>query len=264
MTEQSDFGRALLVACDVAGFGAGDDVLQTAKQQGLITVLDQSAAAARLVRSAWRRNDRGDGELALLPSTESEPRVVDDFIHQLYAVLARHNRHLRDDARLRLRVAIHFGVAYPADAGYAGQGIVAVSRLLDCEPLRFALSYSGAELALILSDRVYQDTVVQGHTVVRPVEFLEVRVRVKEFSDRAWLWLPGNGIRNLPAEALGDVARSPEPAGADEVDPPTASDRRLSRAAADATVTAIFEGPVHAEHDAVFGIRIDTPRDGTP
>lgn len=197
MASSHTFGRALLVACDVTGYGRGDDQLQAAMQAALVEVLDQAACEARLVRSEWDKDSSGDGELALLPATVSEPRVVDDFARALSAALARHNRHLADEARLRLRVAIHFGVAYPASNGYAGQGVVAVSRLLDCAPIRETMRQSDTDLALIVSDGIYSDIVLNGHTSFRQQDFRRVAVRVKEYAEDAWIWLPHGDVHSL-------------------------------------------------------------------
>jgi hypothetical protein len=248
MSERGDFGRALLVACDIASYGSGDDVLQLDKQRGLAAVLDEAAAAARLVRSSWQRNDRGDGELALLPDSESEPRVIDDFIHQLSAALARFNRHRVSQAQLRLRVAIHYGVAYPADNGYAGHGLVTVSRLLDSEPVKRALSDSTANLALIISDGVYRETVLNGHTSVGPDEFQKVRIQVKEYCADAWLWRSGYPVNGVPSgddQAAGTASAGDESAAA-----------RPQPPAPEPTLYQTFEN-VHATDHPVFGVSID-------
>lgn len=264
MVQDQGFGRALLMACDATGYGSGDDQLQAAMQDGLIRVLDEAAIGAGLVRSEWDKNSTGDGELALLPATESEPRVVDDFIRELDTALARHNRHLVDSARLRLRVAIHYGVAYPASNGYAGQGVVAVSRLLDSAPIREAMRQSDTELALILSDGVYSETVVNGHTSLRPTDFLNVEVRIKEFTARAWVWLPHGDVHSLSMKAQQAGRAAPnwptvetpatsEPqtdhgSGSPPADPGAGRQegQRLS-------AHTEFYGPVHAPR-SVFGI----------
>jgi hypothetical protein len=269
MTQGEGFGRALLMACDATGYGRGDDQLQDALQAGLIKVLDEAATGARLVRSEWDRNSTGDGELALLPVTESEPRVVDDFIRELCAALARHNRHLADHARLRLRVAIHYGVAYPASNGYSGQGVVVVSRLLDSAPLREAMRQTEAELALILSDGVYLETVAGGHTSLRPGEFREVDVRNKEFAARAWIWLPHSGAQRLTAapqaatgQSAGPAADGPETGetaaagiAAAAQTPQAADDPGVEREGHRLTAMTEFHGPVHAP-GSVFGISL--------
>jgi hypothetical protein len=248
VTRDEGFGRALLMACDATGYGRGDDQLQDAMQAGLIKVLDEAATGARLVRSEWDRNSTGDGELALLPATVSEPRVVDDFIRELCAALARHNRHLADHARLRLRVAIHYGIAYPASNGYSGQGVVVVSRLLDSAPLREAMKQTDTELALILSDGVYQETVAGGHTSLRPAEFRAVDVRNKEFAARAWIWLPLGGTQRL--SSASPEAEESAPGRAAAADP-----GREQRVGQRLTARNDFYGPVHAP-GAVFGINL--------
>jgi hypothetical protein len=264
VAQDQGFGRALLMACDVTGYGSGDDQLQEAMQDGLINVLDEAATGAGLVRSEWDRNSTGDGELALLPATESEPRVVDDFVRELTAALARHNRHLATSARLRLRVAIHFGVAYPASNGYAGQGVVAVARLLDSSPIRAAMRQFDTELALILSDGVYSETVVNGHTSLRPQDFRQVQVRVKEFATHAWLWLPHGDVHALsltdrPAEratqdpsAAGDAADDGSPGRPGTSAPATAHDQEPLTGQPLSVHTEI-NAPVNAP-GSVFGI----------
>jgi hypothetical protein len=252
MSERGDFKRALLVACDISSFGSGDDVLQLDMQRGLAVVLDEAAAAARLVRSSWWRNDRGDGELALLPDSEPEPRVIDDFIHHLTAALARFNRHRVAQAQVRLRVAIHYGVAYPADNGYAGHGLVTISRLLDSEPIKFALRNTSANLALILSDGVYQETVLNGHTSVTPDEFRKVGVQVKEYNADAWLWLPGRAVHDLQFSDDQDRGSSKTPADSGE----SAAVRPRSPAS-EPTIVQEFQGDVYATDHPVFGVSID-------
>jgi hypothetical protein len=274
MSEPGDFGRALLVACDISSYGSGDDVLQLDKQRGLAVVLDEAAAAARLVRSSWQRNDRGDGELALLPDSESEPRVIDDFIHQLSAALARFNRNRIAQAQLRLRVAIHYGVAYPADSGYAGQGLVTVSRLLDSEPIRFALRNSTACLALILSDGVYRETVLNGHTSVAPNEFRKVSIQVKEYHADAWLWLPANAVHELPFSEHQHPADAPaqpieQPADLLQLQEGTPAAARAQGESASvrppepapqAIAHQVFTGDFHNAGNPVFGVSIDNRR----
>ncbi|MFD0657103.1 hypothetical protein [Thermocatellispora tengchongensis] len=85
-----------------------------------------------------------------------------------------------------------FGTAYPAANGYAGQAVVEASRLLAWEPLKRVFDKApDVDLALILSHRVFEDTVRQGHTSHSVREFREVRVLEKEYDAPAWVWVPG-------------------------------------------------------------------------
>jgi hypothetical protein len=205
LEENHRFGRRLLLAVDAQGYGGGDDQQHVAIQNGLLSVLNEAATRAHLARDRWSRQLAGDGELAVLPISEPEPLVVDDFVRELAAALRCHNRDRIPTVRLRL--AIHHGVAMPASMGFAGQGVVAVSRLADSEPLRQALTQStDADLAVCLSGQVYRDTVLQGHTSLRPEDFRRVEVRVKEFTQDAWLRIPGGDVHALE---LSDEPRRP-------------------------------------------------------
>src|SRR5436190_24223473 len=124
----ADFGRRFCVSVDAQGYGDRDDQRQRALQDGLIKVLSEAADGARLNRDRWHKQPNGDGEVALLPEVnpEPEPRVVDDYVRELDNALSRHNRDLRPEARLRLRVAMHFGVAQLGKNGYTGRAPVDV------------------------------------------------------------------------------------------------------------------------------------------
>jgi hypothetical protein len=182
------FERHLLVAVDAVGYGRGNDQDHFALQSGLTAVLVEAAAAAKLSRDRWVKQGAGDGELAILPRDEPEPLVVDDYARQLDIRLSAQNAALPPERRIRLRMAVHFGAAMPAENGYAGQGVVAVSRLVDSPPVRAALKVAPtANIVLALSRQVFDDVVRQGHVSFSESEFTRVRIQVKEYQDEAWL-----------------------------------------------------------------------------
>ncbi len=198
------------MSADATAYGRTDDLQQKLLQTALPAVLDEAAARAKLHRVDWQRQSTGDGELALLPAAEEEPRVVDDYVYHLHGSLRAYNRDLRAAARLRLRVAIHHGVVVPGGTGFAGQGVVAVSRLLDSRPVRAALEVSDADLAVIVSDQVFSATVAQRYTTVPLEAFRQVLVELKEYVGDAWLHVPGRDVHVMhlgqpddpPAEPL--------------------------------------------------------------
>lgn len=191
-TADSAFDRRLLVAVDAAGYGAGTDRDHVALQSGLAAVLDVAAARANLRRDRWVRQQAGDGELAILPRDEPEPVVVDQYVRYLDEALTAHNADPGSRRKIRLRMAVHFGTAMPADNGYAGQGVVAVSRLVESAPVKDALAAAPqACLAVILSRQVFDDVVRQGHVSVPATGFAKVSVQVKEFQDEAWVKVVG-------------------------------------------------------------------------
>jgi hypothetical protein len=203
------FGRRLLLSLDARAYGSNDDRRQYAIQSALLDVLDTAAARAGLARQTWARQAAGDGELSVLPEGEAEPRVVDDLVRELGAALAFHNEDLQDYARLRLRLAIHHGVAIRAANGFAGQGIVAVSRLVDSWALRAVLQHSGADLAVILSRQVFLDTVVQRHTSLHSTDFRKVRISNKEYEEDAWIRVPGFDVQALDLPESDAMAPRP-------------------------------------------------------
>jgi hypothetical protein len=211
------FDRRLLVAVDAAGYGGGNDQEHFAVQSGLTAVLDVAAARAKLRRELWITQQAGDSELAILPRDEPEPVVVDEYVRYLDEALAAHNANPTSRRKIRLRMAVHFGTAMLADNGYAGQGVVAVSRLVESDQVKAALAGAPqACLAVILSRQIFDDVVRQQHVSVPATDFARVSVRVKEFEDEAWVKVvgvphhaaaPEDGSANDRSSA-GDEARA--------------------------------------------------------
>jgi hypothetical protein len=232
------FDRRLLVAVDAAGYGGGTDQDHFAVQAGLTAVLDAAAARANLRRDEWAKQQAGDGELAVLPRNEPEPVVVDQYVRYLDEALTAYNANPATRHKMRLRMAVHFGTAMPADNGYAGQGVVAVSRLVESAPVKAALAAAPqACLAVILSRQIFDDVVRQGHVSIPTTDFARVSVQVKEFRDEAWVRVVG--VPHHVAEPAGGPADGRSPA-----------DRAVP---ADPGVYQNFHGPIHAP-GATFGI----------
>ncbi|GAA2719217.1 hypothetical protein [Actinocorallia aurantiaca] len=211
MSEGDHFARRLLTSVDAQGYGPSTDRRQGGIQRALLAVLDDAAARAGLRRDRWERQVAGDGELAVLPPDEPEPRVVDDYVMCLAGALRRANR---DGRRLRLRLAVHHGTAVRGAQSHDGAGVVEVSRLCDSSVLRNALTASEADLVVLLSERVFQDVVRNEYTSLSPSDFREVRVTVKEYDRPAYLYLPGHDAHSLDLSAPAPRTAGPSPAPA--------------------------------------------------
>jgi len=252
---RSRFARRLCVAIDAKSYGALDDVAQYDTQVLLPEVLDEAAAAAGLDRSAWLKQPQGDGELALVPPDQPEPRVVDDFVRELDAILQLRNHGRRPDARLRLRMAIDFGVAYEAPYGFAGEAVVATARLLASDGLHGALAEAAdADVAVALSPQVYR-TVVNRHTSLTPDLFYRIEVREKEYSSEAWIRVVRRGAPPFPPPVGQPSQAPPEERSAGSV---SASRPARSASPVRSTVNANFYAPVDA---GVIGINFAQPQD---
>ncbi|WP_314174766.1 hypothetical protein [Streptomyces winkii] len=209
MADEERVERRLLLSVDARGYGSAPDWMHEEIQRGLLGVLDVAAKEAGLRRDAWDTQGAGDGELAVLPLEEPEVRVVERFPRELKRALLRHNRGRSDETRLRLRMAVHFGTAKPGSNGYKHAGPVVVSRLCDIEPLKRTLVASGADLAVVFSRTIYNDTVKSGLALLDSPELRQVRARNKEFDEDAWIWVPGYDVRALDLEDAPEEGTRP-------------------------------------------------------
>jgi class 3 adenylate cyclase len=249
--------RRLCLAVDVQGYGGLDDRAQSRVQEELLELLDAAASGAGIDRHLWIRQAQGDGELSLIPSEESQPRILDEFVGELAMRVYRRNSQRSNRQRLRLRVALDYGPVQVAANGFSGRCVVVVSRLVNARPAKQALACApDAGLAMILSSRVYTDLVLSGHTCLDPEMFRRVAVREKEYAEDAWLWVPGTDVHQLsihdehPHRPDADAAPSSPPSAAGASLPPPAP---LSTGAA-SSVANVFHGQVNAR-GATFGVR---------
>ncbi|MFC6087835.1 hypothetical protein [Saccharothrix lopnurensis] len=135
----------------------------------------------------------GDGLFTVLPPGVDESVVIPGVVDGLRSGLVRINRGLGERARLRLRVAMHRGHVALAANGWIGSAVTTVHRLLDSEVLRRALRETPtADFALVVSDVLYRDVIVDGYPNLDPDRFASVTAEVpaKRFAETAWLYLP--------------------------------------------------------------------------
>lgn len=249
MTQTPEFRRRLIVAVDAKGYGGSDELTQHEIQAAIPSLLGSAAERSGLDRSEWDVHPAGDGELAVLPISTEEPRLLDLYVQELSYALRRHNHNRTEAGRLRLRMAVHHGSAVSSAAGYSGRGIVTAARVVDSDTLRAALTDAGADLAVAVTAPVYQDVVAQGHSRLRPEDFARATVHNKEYEEPVWIHVPA---RSPEASRTAGAAAAPpgpstpsRPAEAPESGP----EHRDSPA-----ITNVMNGPVDAQR-AVFGVQ---------
>ncbi|MEU8172400.1 hypothetical protein AB0C14_05965 [Microbispora hainanensis] len=196
-----------MIAVDIEKYSGRNDQQQLHLQEALVRVLDAAAAEAGLDRSTWtERQPQGDGEFSWLPPHAHLGVLVGGFVRELDGQLGLYNRRHAGPfwTRMRLRMAVHFGPVHLGAAnGVAGRHAVQQARLLDSAPVRRALdACPAADLALIVSDRVYDDYISQG--LGEPGAYRPVQVKVKEHSCTAYLHVPGHDVGGLGALDLFD------------------------------------------------------------
>lgn len=159
----------------------------------------ESACDRSGLREVWRDvrvlQSTGDGLLAVLPY-DAAALLICPFANYLQEALAEAAPRLRARGlSLRLRVAVHVGLVddeHPVTGGVS-TATNDVSRLLDCEPLRAALSDSDPNVtfvAMIVSRQAYDWLVHGGHTVLQPSQLTPVSAKVKQFDQVAYLYVP--------------------------------------------------------------------------
>ncbi|MCK9931765.1 hypothetical protein MXD62_32300 [Frankia sp. Mgl5] len=190
--------RRLCLMVDVESYSRRAGRHQLAIQSRLAGALD---AALRRVGVAWKSCDvqeQGDGFLLLLPVGVDEGRAVPGLVHGLALELARVNRlEPGDDARIRLRAALTQGAVRRAAAGYVAKAVVAASRIVGSPALRGALAaYPDRDLAVALTDDLYEDVIVDGSPAMAGVAVREADVRLpgKDFSAHVWVLVPDPSV----------------------------------------------------------------------
>jgi hypothetical protein len=221
--------RRVLVAADMQRYSRHSNLDQYRSQKVFQEVMQQAANHACLHREAWITQPSGDGEFSVLPPGTAESTVISDFVPALEKLLREHNRTLIPEHRTKIRVALHTGLVHLDGAnGIPGRGAIHVSRLVDAKPLKEALvRYPDAAVGLIVSDSIYHECVSERYEGIRPELFHKVQVDVKEFSEIAWIYLPGEDIKDLdprPASlaTTPNTPRHREDESSQDKDSPTA------------------------------------------
>ncbi len=178
----------LVLAIDIEGFSRRNAEQQQRAQADLCSALDSAAARAGLDRGLWHRQDRGDGELAVLPEGIDIPRVVGDLVHGLESALGKLNRR-RDHHSLRVRLALHHGTLTDGHLGPVGDAPIMASRLVDVEAGRRHLrTHPERDITVIVSGSLYHDVISTGFCPMDPADFEAFRVVIKDIPYDGYLY----------------------------------------------------------------------------
>lgn len=186
-------GLCSLFVCDIASFGDPERTdldrhkIRTAFYDGLRKSFNDDGVPYKSCYS----EDRGDGALVVVPPSIDTTILLTSLVERLRAEVRQHNDVSIATARMQLRVAVHTGVVHSDAKGLVGSSVNYAFRILEAEPLKQALLRSRADLALITSERVYDDVIRHGLGLVDPSEYHRVDLKVKETATSAWIRLPG-------------------------------------------------------------------------
>lgn len=203
--------RQLCMAADVESYSRRTTPDQAAVQADLVRVLEEAAVLSGLNRTAWSRQPQGDQELAVLPLDTPEPVVLGDFVRHLAKLLGERNANRAENDRLRLRLAIDFGVVPTAALGYSGPTAIAVARYLNAPQLKRVLAaIDTTNLAVIVSDRLYQDIVRSCDQGLDPEQYVSAHIEEKGFHGYGWICVPEHSPDQF-RPVIAEAERKPDP-----------------------------------------------------
>ncbi|MFA1548393.1 tetratricopeptide repeat protein [Actinomadura chokoriensis] len=201
--------RSLCAGLDIKGWSRRLVPEQIRAQQALVSVALAACREAGLPEEIVQSS--GDGVLIMPPSDIDESTVIPALISELEVALWQENRLLAEAARIRLRLAMTSGLVTPGPAGFNGTAVIDCFRLLDSPPVKAALEdFPEAQLAVIVSDHLFQDVIRNGFRSLRAEDFWQVRSTLpgKGFSMDAWLYVSDRA--GGPARARSDSAGAPD------------------------------------------------------
>jgi class 3 adenylate cyclase len=198
-----------MIVVDVVGFSRRDDRFQRKIREALRDVLVDAFTEAGVSVEHVVTEDRGDGKLMLIPADVSAYQLIDPLVARIAVGLRQHNSVSSDDARIRLRMALHQGMVQRDADGWVGSDLNTTFRLVDSEPLRAAVvEHPEASLVLIVSESIYQSIVRHGHGAIEPETYHQVSVDNKETSTVAWIHVSaGHQPRERSGQPRPDAPR---------------------------------------------------------
>lgn len=173
---------------DVAGYGARAAPERLAIEERLLSLIRETLAACALGLDSVDHRWTGDGISVMLPTGIDQSVVLPVLIRSLAAGLGADNARGAD--RIRVRMGAALGLVEQNATGFAGPLVVDVNRLVSSLPLRSALiGNTGADLAVAISDQLYDAVIRPGYPGIPRGQFSRVNVVEKEFSGAAWIWI---------------------------------------------------------------------------
>jgi hypothetical protein len=213
-SRSNELVNRFVIGVDVERYSVRNVRQQDDTQRALDRILAEAAEAVGLDRQAWLTQPGGDGELAILPADVDVVASVSGLVTQLDDRLTAYNEDHSEAMRIRLRVAMHMDMIMRSAMGYAGQGLIVLSRLLDSKEFKQALAdASDASMALLVSDPVYHSVVESGLPGLRPGRFRSLAIAnpAKGFQQTAYLYIPGTAAKRSAEPGPADGTRAPKP-----------------------------------------------------
>jgi hypothetical protein len=182
-----------IVVVGIESFSARTNFQQAILRADMYEVVKGAARCAALRWDQFHTEDRGDGVVMLIPPSVSPVRLAGEFISALDQCLAGRAEGRTVTQAMRLRVALHCGLASRGEHGWSGGAVELACRLADATPLRDALKGgTRAHLAFAVSDPVHQAVICQGYRSIDAAAYAPVRFDARQLLGiNAWITVPG-------------------------------------------------------------------------
>jgi hypothetical protein len=184
---------ALAVDVHRSGFVPGYE--RGRRREWVFRALRDAVHALHVESADVHHLDRGDGaRLLIRESAAPLTAVVDGVTDELGTRLREAARTTRPAERLVVRLAVHSGLVHDTDDGPDGDALLHLARLVDAEPVkRMIADREGTTLAVVLSDRVFDEVVRPGYTRLAVEDFERITVDLRRGPDPdpvdAWVHL---------------------------------------------------------------------------
>ncbi|WP_239381988.1 hypothetical protein [Frankia sp. CIT1] len=210
-----------VLAADIANSSAHITADQRQLREDFRFILTDCLARLSIELAAPGLRDDGDGALGLVPASVPREKLVADLPREFAMGLARRNADRLDSHRLRVRLALHHGQAQPSGNGWVSSAINATAGILNADEGRLLLRHvPTANLVLLLSQAMYDDTVHDQRRDLHPADFAPMRIGPGQKGAGTALWVCLWGTtRSAPSpEVLAAITRETG-AKPDEPDP---------------------------------------------
>ncbi|MCC3653391.1 hypothetical protein LIX60_18365 [Streptomyces sp. S07_1.15] len=208
-----------IISLDIENFSPRRDPVQRRVRAAMYRVLDGAMERAGLAAADTVSEDRGDGVLMLIRSSVAPVVIAGPFVRELDEGLGEYAQEANEDHAVRLRMALHQGLAAKDEHGWSGDAVNTACRIVDAQPLRDVLaSTPSARMAFAVSDEVHRAVIRHGHRGIDPAAYLPFDLTTKHGETiSTWITVPGYpappGLPESAAEPPCDQEPLPAPDG---------------------------------------------------
>lgn len=168
---------------DIAGYSSRTTEAQQAVQCRLFVMLRRFADEVGIAFDPASFQPAGDGYHYFLPDVDPHA-AVRHLVRTVPRLL--HEDNLGQDDRLRLRMAVDVGPVKQSVLGFAGPTVTRFCRLADSDPIRHAMKTTDTDIAIFVSDTLYDD-IVRQYDDLSSLPFERREVMVKNYHATAHL-----------------------------------------------------------------------------